>query len=81
MQESHDALIKHISQDVGFSWGRPIAACAIYIFLLQWRSFEANKTNVFDRIIHMIGLVIDNQESNDILSYWLSNTSSLLFLL
>lgn len=80
-QESHDALIKCISQDVGFSRGRPVAACAIYKSLLQWRSFEADKTNVFDRIIQMIGSAIESQESNDILSYWLSNTSTLLFLL
>lgn len=80
-QENHDALIKCISQDVGFSRGRPVAACAIYKSLLQWRSFEADKTNVFNRIIHMIGSAIESQESHDILYYWLSNTSTLLFLL
>ncbi|KAH9318468.1 hypothetical protein KI387_020237 [Taxus chinensis] len=80
-QENHDALIKSVSQDVGFSRGRPVAACIIYKSLLQWRSFEADKTSVFDRIIHMIGSTIEKQEGKDVLAYWLSNTSTLLFLL
>ena len=29
-------------------------ACIVYKALLQWRSFEAEKTNIFDRIIHTI---------------------------
>ncbi|XP_057816575.1 myosin-17 isoform X2 [Cryptomeria japonica] len=80
-QENHDALIKSVSQDVGFSRGRPVAACIIYKSLLQWRSFEADKTSVFDRIIHMISCTIEKQNSKDVLAYWLSNTSTLLFLL
>ncbi|KAH9318445.1 hypothetical protein KI387_020214, partial [Taxus chinensis] len=77
-EENHDALIKSVSQDVVFSRGRPVAA---YKSLLQWRSFEADKTSVFDRIIHMIGSTIEKQEGKDVLAYWLSNTSTLLFLL
>ncbi|KAH6555938.1 hypothetical protein KP509_1Z216100 [Ceratopteris richardii] len=80
-QENLDALLKCITQDVGFSKERPVAACIIYKSLLQWRSFEAERTNVFDQIIQAIGTAIENQENNDILSYWLTNTSMLLFLL
>lgn len=80
-QENLDALLKCVTQDVGFSRDRPVAACIIYKSLLQWRSFEAERTNVFDRIIQTIGIAIESQENNDILAYWLTNTSMLLFLL
>jgi myosin-5 len=46
-----DTLIRCICQDLGFSNGRPIAACLVYMCLLHWKSFEAGKTNVFERII------------------------------
>lgn len=80
-QENQDLLIKCISQDLGFSGGRPIAACLIYKCLLHWRSFEVERTSVFDRIIQTIGSAIEAQDNNDTLSYWLSNSSTLLLLL
>ncbi|XP_039117224.1 myosin-17-like isoform X1 [Dioscorea cayenensis subsp. rotundata] len=80
-QENQDLLIKCISQDLGFSGGRPIAACLIYKSLLHWRSFEVERTSVFDRIIQTIGSAIETQDNNDALSYWLSNSATLLLLL
>lgn len=80
-QENQDLLIKCISQDLGFSNGRPIAACVIYKCLLHWRSFEVERTTVFDRIIQAIGSAIETQDNNDVLSYWLSNSATLLLLL
>ncbi|KAL4195257.1 hypothetical protein AMTRI_Chr05g63720 [Amborella trichopoda] len=80
-QENQDLLIKCISQDLGFAGGKPIAACIIYKCLLHWRSFEVERTSVFDRIIQNIGSAIEAQESNDVLAYWLSNASTLLLLL
>lgn len=59
MQENQDMLIKCISQDLGFSGRRPIAACLIYKCLLHWRSFEVERTSVFDRIIQTIGSAIE----------------------
>lgn len=55
VQESVDSLIKCVSQDLGFSNGKPVAAVTIYKCLLHWKSFEAEKTSVFDRLIQMIG--------------------------
>jgi len=46
-------------QDIGFSGGRPVAASIIYKSLFHWRSFEAERTNVFDRIIQTIGSAIE----------------------
>ncbi|KAL8551915.1 hypothetical protein ACS0TY_000820 [Phlomoides rotata] len=81
-QEHQDLLIRCISQHLGFSGNRPIAACIIYKCLLQWRSFEVERTSVFDRIIQTIGHAIEKiQDNNEMLSYWLSNASTLLLLL
>ncbi|XP_015887580.3 myosin-6 isoform X2 [Ziziphus jujuba] len=79
--ESVDALINCVSQDIGFTDGKPVAAFTIYKFLLHWKSFEAERTSVFDRLIQMIGSAIEDQDNNDHMAYWLSNTSLLLFLL
>ncbi|GLU14293.1 hypothetical protein SLE2022_308710 [Rubroshorea leprosula] len=80
-QENQDLLIKCISQDLGFSGGKPVAACLIYKCLLHWRSFEVERTGIFDRVIQTITTAIEVQDNNDILSYWLSNSSTLLLLL
>ncbi|XP_078168747.1 myosin-17-like isoform X2 [Carex rostrata] len=80
-QENQELLIKCISQDLGFSRRRPIAACMIYKCLLHWRSFEVERTSIFDRIIQTIGTCIETQDNNDKLAYWLSNSSTLLLLL
>ncbi|XP_074280784.1 myosin-17-like [Silene latifolia] len=80
-QEFQDLLIKCITQNLGYSKGQPIAASVIYKCLLHWRSFEVERTSIFDRIIQTIGSAIEVQDNNDMLAYWLSNTSSLLLLL
>ncbi|KAJ0963649.1 hypothetical protein J5N97_028771 [Dioscorea zingiberensis] len=79
--ENVDALINCVVQNIGFSEGRPVAAFTIYKCLLHWKCFEADKTSVFDRLIQMIGSVIENEENCSQLAYWLSNVSTLLFLL
>ncbi|KAJ6835095.1 myosin-17-like [Iris pallida] len=81
LQKNQEVLITCISQDLGFSNGRPIAACVIYKCLLQWRLFEVERTSVFDRIIQVIGSSLETQDKNDVLSYWLSNSSTLSLLL
>ncbi|XXG43535.1 hypothetical protein AAC387_Pa01g3541 [Persea americana] len=80
-QENQDLLIRCIVQHLGFAGSRPVAACIIYKCLLQWRSFEAERTSVFDQIIQTIGYATETQENNDVLAYWLSNASTLLLLL
>ncbi|KAH9616482.1 hypothetical protein KSS87_017295 [Heliosperma pusillum] len=80
-RELSDALIKCVAGDVGFSQGKPVAAFTMYKCLLHWKSFEAERTNVFDRLIQLIGSKIENSDDNCHLAYWLSNTSTLLFLL
>ncbi|KAL0797347.1 hypothetical protein Bca101_052521 [Brassica carinata] len=79
--ESVDVLIKCVSQNVGFSHGKPVAALTIYKCLIHWKIFEADKTSIFDRIVPVFGSAIENQEDDNHLAYWLTNTSTLLFLL
>ncbi|PWA84614.1 hypothetical protein CTI12_AA005600 [Artemisia annua] len=74
-------LIRCIAQRLEPSNGRPVAACFIYKCLRQWKSFEAEKTNIFDRIIQTIDHDIEANNNKDVLAYWLSNTSTLLVLL
>ncbi|KAK8980870.1 hypothetical protein V6N11_048000 [Hibiscus sabdariffa] len=80
-QENQELLIRCVAQHLGFADSRPIAACIIYKCLLQWRSFEVERTTVFDRIIQTIGNAIETPDNNDVLAYWLSNASTLLLLL
>ncbi|VFQ96511.1 unnamed protein product [Cuscuta campestris] len=81
-QEHQELLVRCIAQNLGFASNKPIAACVIYKCLLQWRSFEVERTAVFDRIIQTIGHAIEKaQDNNDVLAYWLSNASTLLLLL
>ncbi|CAL0310411.1 unnamed protein product [Lupinus luteus] len=87
--ENVDSLVKCVTKNIGFDNGKPVAAFTIYKCLLHWKSFEAEKTSVFDRLVQMIGseievtLLLDseNEDGNDLMAYWLSNTSALLFLL
>ncbi|XP_051143772.1 myosin-12-like isoform X2 [Andrographis paniculata] len=81
-QENHDALIKCLLEDSRFDdKNRPVAACVVFKALIHWRSFEADKTAIFDRIIHAIQSSIENQDNIRYLAYWLSTTSTLLFLM
>uniref|UniRef100_A0A7N0SYH6 Uncharacterized protein n=1 Tax=Kalanchoe fedtschenkoi TaxID=63787 RepID=A0A7N0SYH6_KALFE len=79
--ENVDSLINCVMKNIGFSHGRPVAAFTIYKCLLHWKSFEAEKTSVFDRLIQMIGSEIESEDNNEHMAYWLSNTSTLLYLI
>lgn len=59
LQENHDALIKCLSEYRRFENKKPSAACIVYKSLLQWHSFQAEKTNIFDRIIQTIRSFIE----------------------
>jgi len=81
-QGEQEEMLKCMTNEIGFANGRPVAACIIFRSLLHWQSFEAERTNIFDRIIQTMSRAIENHtEDNQHLSYWLSNTTTLLFLL
>ncbi|KIY93995.1 myosin heavy chain, class XI [Monoraphidium neglectum] len=77
-----ERLLAALPAPMGFHKGRPVAALVVFRCCLQWRAFQADRTSVFDRIIHVIGAQIErHQEDNPRLCYWLTNTTTLLFLL
>ncbi|XP_020107085.1 protein OPAQUE1-like isoform X2 [Ananas comosus] len=80
-EENHELLLRCIRENLGFKDGNPVAACIIYKCLLHWHSFEAERTAIFDHIIEAINDVLKDDEGDDSLPYWLSNTSALLCLL
>lgn len=80
-QETLEVLLKCVTDDLGFSHDKPVAACIIYKCLLHCHAFEAGRTVVFDRLMHAIQTVTEEEDKTDVLSYWLSNISTLLFLL
>ncbi|AED92847.1 myosin [Arabidopsis thaliana] len=85
--ESQEVLVKCISQNLGYDGGKPVAACVIYKCLLHWRSFEVERTNIFDRIVKIIASAIEVSDSykvsdnNEVLAYWLSNSAMLVCVL
>ncbi|KAJ9558501.1 hypothetical protein OSB04_013115 [Centaurea solstitialis] len=81
IQETGPALIECLMKDIGFSEGKPVAAFTIYKCLLHWKSFEAEQTTIFDRLIYMFDSAIEKEDTNDNMAYWLSNVSTLLVLI
>lgn len=69
-----DTLIKCVEQNLGFSRGKPVAAITIYRCLVQWRSFEAEKTNIFDRLIRVFGAAME------VLNFIYVNHHTIIFL-
>ena len=77
-----EKLLQCISGNLGFHNERPLAALVVFRSCLHWKSFQADRTNLFDKIIQTISLQIDQQqEDNNTLSYWLTNTVTLYHLL
>lgn len=66
MKESVGTLIACLRQNIGFGFSqeKPVAAITIYKCLVHWKSFEAEKTSVFDRLINMIGSEIEVTKRN-----------------
>ncbi|CAL4974397.1 unnamed protein product [Urochloa decumbens] len=80
-QDDQQWLLTCISQNLGFSGSKPVAALLIYQCLLHWKSFEAMKTGVFDSILHAINSATEAKNDMRTLAYWLSNLSTLTVLL
>ncbi len=81
-RQDEEKLLQSLSTHLGFQKGRPLAAVIIFRCCLQWKSFQADKTSIFDRIIQTIGKQIEEkQDDNNILAYWLTNIVTLLFML
>lgn len=58
-QEHIEDLIRCVTKNVGFSQKKPVAAVTMFRCLMQWKSFEADRSRVFDILIQMIGSKIE----------------------
>ncbi|KAM0044953.1 putative myosin ATPase [Helianthus debilis subsp. tardiflorus] len=79
--ENVEALLAAVRHELGFSKEKPVATYIIYKSLLHWKYFEAERTSVFDRLIQVISSAIERDSDNKHMAYWLSTTSTLLFLI
>lgn len=70
-KQDEEKLLQSLSDHMGFQKGKPLAAIVIFRSCLQWKSFQADKTSIFDRIIQAIGKQIeDKQDDNNTMAYW-----------
>lgn len=78
-----NAMIGALSTNLGFSNGRPMAACIIFKSLMYWRALENDSaTALLDQIYRaLVSQVEMDKKNNSQLTYWLSNVSSLLSLI
>ena len=83
-KEEHETLLATVARasEIGFSGGQPVLACVTFRSLLHWKSFELERTGLFDQLMSgMSGAVELNTDNNAQLAYWLSNAFALLHLL
>jgi len=78
-----EEVLKCLSPTPGeYATPAPTVACVVFRSLWHWKSFDAERTNVFDRIVSTMGKAIEaSPDDQETLSYWLSTTTTLLFLL
>ena len=82
--EEHETLLATVERasEIGFSGGQPVLACVTFRSLLHWKSFELERTGLFDQIMSKMSNAVElNTDNNAQLTYWLSNTFALLHLL
>ena len=83
-QADHELLLRTIERasEIGFSGGQPVLACVTFRSLLHWRVFELERTGLFDRVMGQMSQAVEaSVDNNAQLTYWLSNTFTLLHLL
>jgi hypothetical protein len=52
-KQEEERLLTALSSTMGYHKGKPLAALVVFRACLQWRSFQADRTSVFDRIIQV----------------------------
>lgn len=82
----HSHLLSYIEThalEPGFTPnGTPVLACIIFRCLLKWKTFELERTSLFDKVIDVMSFSLDNAEDDyAALTYWLTNSFTLLQLL
>ena len=74
-------LLEILLTNKDFHDGVSVGACTTFKCLLQWNAFQAERTTIFDKIIQSVGSILEeNQDNNDVLAHWLTNSVTLLAL-
>ena len=74
-------LLEFLLYNKDFQDGVSVGACTTFKCLLQWNAFQAERTTIFDQIIQSVGGILEeNQDNNDVLAHWLTNSVTLLAL-
>lgn len=58
-----EKLLGAIGGNLGFAGGRPVAAVVVFRCCLQWKTFQADRTPLFDRIIATMGSQVGRRGS------------------
>lgn len=75
-------LIDALKFDLGFQYGKPVAAIVIFRSFVHWKAIQQEKGTIFDRVSEAIGFQIEAyHDDNNRLGYWLTNTSALYYLM
>lgn len=60
-KQEEKQLLAALGAPMGFHKGKPLAALIIFRACLQWRSFSADRTGVFDAIFQVGGCSVEAQ--------------------
>ena len=60
-----EKLLAAIGDNLGFHSGRPVAAVVVFRCCLQWKTFQADRTPLFDRIIATMGSQVGGRRQPD----------------
>ena len=60
-----EKLLAAIADNLGFHCGRPVAAVVVFRCCLQWKTFQADRTPLFDRIIATMGSQVGGRRQPD----------------
>ena len=76
-------FIEKNASEAGFTEnGTPVLACIIFRCFLKWGSFELDRTSLFEKMMESLNNSVEAAgEDYNALSYWLSNSFTLLQLL
>ena len=74
-------LLEVLLTNKDFNNGVSVGACTTFKCLLHWNAFQAERTTIFDQIIQSVGGILEeNQDNNEVLAHWLTNSVTLLAL-
>jgi hypothetical protein len=56
-----ERLLAALKENLGFAHGRPVASMVVFRCILQWKTLQADRTQLFDRIIGSMGAQVGRE--------------------